>query len=76
MMTARALRILGLTPHAREAQIRAAWRAKAKLLHPDSPYGNAAAFLEAKAAYDVLTPRPEQSLKRRVRVRATSRRAG
>ena len=74
MIAARALRILGLDGHASEPQIRSAWRAKAKLFHPDSPYGNASAFLEAKAAYDALVARPEQSLKRRVRVQATSRR--
>ena len=76
MIAARALRILGLPPRASESDIRSAWRAKAKLFHPDSPYGNAAAFCEAKAAYDALINRPEQALKKRVRVQATSQRAG
>jgi len=35
-----ALMTLGLNISAREAEIRAAWRKKAKFFHPDSPYGD------------------------------------
>ncbi len=47
---------LGLNMSAREADIRGAWRKKAKFFHPDSPYGNVGAFMQAKAAYETLIP--------------------
>ena len=47
---------LGLQPAAAAAAIVAAYRSKARLLHPDVPVtGNAAAFLAMKQAYDVLS---------------------
>ena len=46
---------LGVEPWSRPAAITAAWRGKARLLHPDVPgTGNADAFMELKQAYDVL----------------------
>ena len=64
-----ALLTLGLSMSSREADIRTAWRKKAKFLHPDSPYGDAQAFLRAKLAYETLIPPAPQSF----RVRAGSR---
>jgi hypothetical protein len=47
---------LGLDPMANQGSIVAAFRAKARLLHPDVPKtGNAAAFVAVKQAYDVLS---------------------
>ena len=47
---------LGLEPAAAPAAVVAAYRAKARLLHPDVPVtGNAAAFVAVKQAYDVLS---------------------
>jgi hypothetical protein len=47
---------LGVDPVATQAAIVAAFRAKARLLHPDVPKtGNAAAFVAVKQAYDVLS---------------------
>ncbi len=47
---------LGLQPAATRADIIAAYRAKARVLHPDVPRtGNATAFVAAKQAYDVLS---------------------
>jgi hypothetical protein len=47
---------LGLEPAATQAEIVAAFRAKARLLHPDVPRtGNASAFVAMKQAYDVLS---------------------
>lgn len=47
---------LGLQPAATRADIIAAFRAKARLLHPDVPKtGNAGAFVAIKQAYDVLS---------------------
>ena len=60
---------LGLGMGAREADIRAAWRKKAKFFHPDSPYGNVTAFLQAKAAFETLIP----PIPKTYRVRAVSR---
>ncbi len=51
-----ALMVLGLNMTAREMDIRAAWRKKARFFHPDSPYGNIKSFLQAKAAYETLVP--------------------
>ena len=56
--------------NAREADIRAAWRKKAKFFHPDSPYGNVGAFMQAKSAFETLIPPAPQA----VRVRAGGRR--
>lgn len=75
MLQRHALKILGLPGHASEDEIRAAWRKKARLFHPDSPYGDINAFHQAQSAYEALRPRPEQALKSRVRVPAKSRRA-
>lgn len=79
MLERHALKILGLPAHtvlaASEDDIRAAWRKKARLFHPDSPYGNIDAFHQAQAAYEALRPKPAQALKSRVRVPASSRRA-
>lgn len=47
---------LGLEPAATQAQIAAAFRARARVLHPDVPRtGNAEAFVVLKRAYDVLS---------------------
>ncbi|GEM_PF-866376 len=79
MLQRHALKILGLPANTvigiSEDEIRAAWRKKARLFHPDSPYGDINAFHQAQSAYEALRPRPEQALKSRVRVQATSRRA-
>lgn len=56
--------------HAREADIRAAWRKKAKFFHPDSPYGNVGAFMQAKTAFETLIPPAPQMM----RVQAAGRR--
>jgi hypothetical protein len=46
---------LGVTPAAPQAAIAAAFRRKARLLHPDVPgTGNVDAFIRVKAAYDVV----------------------
>lgn len=46
---------LGLNPWAQPSAIAAAFRQKARLLHPDVPgTGNTAAFIAVKQAYDVL----------------------
>ncbi len=64
-----ALMTLGLNMAAREADIRAAWRKKAKFFHPDSPYADIRAFLSAKAAYETLIP----PIPKAYRVQARSR---
>jgi hypothetical protein len=47
--------LLGVPPTAGAATIAAAFRAKARLLHPDIPVtGNAASFIRLREAYDVL----------------------
>jgi hypothetical protein len=54
------LRILGLTPPSTEAEVRAAYRRKARELHPDVG-GDAAAFVLLNAAYEealALVSRP------------------
>ena len=49
---------LGLEPAATQAAVAAAYRAKARVLHPDVPAtGNAATFVAVKQAYDVLSNR-------------------
>lgn len=67
-----ALLTLGLNLSAREADIRLAWRKKAKFFHPDSPYADVRAFLQAKAAFETLVP----PIPKTYRVRARSRRTG
>lgn len=74
MLRRHALKILGLNAAAQQEDIRSAWRKKARLLHPDSPYGDIDAFHQAKAAFEALCPAPEQVMQKRVRVRASSRR--
>ena len=64
-----AMMTLGLNMAAREGDIRSAWRAKAKFYHPDSPYGNTAAFLKCKTAFETLVPPAPQN----IRVRAGAR---
>ena len=64
-----ALMALGLGLSAREADIRQAWRKKAKFFHPDSPYGNMRAFMQAKSAFETLIPPAPQAY----RVQAGSR---
>jgi len=64
-----ALLVLGLNMTAREAEIKSAWRKKAKFFHPDSPYGNVKAFLQAKSAYETLVPPAPAA----IRIRAGSR---
>ena len=47
---------LGVAPSSDAASIAAAWRREARVVHPDVPEtGDAAAFLELKQAYDVLS---------------------
>ncbi len=46
--------VLGLDPAASEEALRGAFRRRAKELHPDSPSGNASAFILLKHAYDTL----------------------
>src|SRR5262245_54896458 len=47
--------VLGVTPVAAPEAIAAAYRRKARVLHPDvTGTGNAAAFMRVRAAYDVL----------------------
>lgn len=70
MTRQKALLTLGCPMNAREADIRAAWRKKAKFFHPDSPYSNIGAFMQAKTAFETLIPPAPQS----VRVRAGGRR--
>jgi hypothetical protein len=49
-------RRLDLDPSAPQASIAAAYRAKARVLHPDVPgTGNAEAFVAVKQAYDILS---------------------
>ena len=69
MTRQQALLTLGLSMSAREGDIRTAWRKKAKFFHPDAPYGNVTAFLQAKDAFETLIPPAPQ----RMRVRAGTR---
>ena len=55
---------------AREAEVRAAWRKKAKFFHPDSPYGDVRAFLAAKTAFETLIPPAPQAYRVPARSRA------
>lgn len=70
MTRQQAMMTLGLPMGAREADIRAAWRKKAKFFHPDSPYANVQAFLQAKAAYEILIPPAPQSIRVKAGARA------
>lgn len=65
-----ALMTLGLGMGAREADVRLAWRKKAKFFHPDSPYGDVSAFLQAKAAFETLIPPVQKPIRVRARSRA------
>lgn len=65
-----ALMTLGLNISAREAEIRAAWRKKAKFFHPDSPYGNVTSFIQAKKAFETLVPPAPQAYRIPARSRA------
>ena len=69
MTRQQALLTLGLSMSAREGDIRGAWRKKAKFFHPDAPYGNDTAFLQAKDAFETLIPPAPQA----IRVRAGAR---
>lgn len=70
MTRQQAMMTLGLPMNAREADIRAAWRKKAKFFHPDSPYANMAAFMQAKMAYETLIPPAPQNIRVRAGARA------
>ena len=71
MMTRQdALLALGLGLSAREADIRVAWRKKAKFFHPDSPYANMNAFMQAKRAFETLIPPAPQAYRIQARSRA------
>ena len=48
-------RILGVSQHATAAEIKKAYRTKAKLLHPDVNAGESEAFKELLEAYETLT---------------------
>lgn len=69
MTRQQALMTLGVSMSARESDVRAAWRKKAKFFHPDSPYANVSAFMQAKNAFETLIPPAPQAY----RVRAGSR---
>lgn len=47
--------ILGVDPSASDKAIRVAFRRLAKQFHPDSPAGDAGAFILLKRAYDVIS---------------------
>ena len=55
-------RCLGVAPEAPQAEIVAAFRRKARRLHPDVPRtGDAAAFVGLRQAYDVLSKRDQRA---------------
>lgn len=56
-----ALRELGLGPMATAGEIRAAFREKAKNLHPDKPNGNHDAFLKLKENFAIALQRPSRN---------------
>lgn len=56
MDRSQALSVLGLKGDATPGDIKSAYRAKAKLLHPDKG-GSGAAFVELATAYGLLTDR-------------------
>lgn len=49
-----AAEVLGCSPDATPDEVHAAWRARARLWHPDAPTGNAWAFQQASEARAVL----------------------
>ena len=51
MTRQQALLTLGLNMSAKEAEIRSAWRKKAKFFHPDSPYADERGFFLAQEAF-------------------------
>ena len=55
--TRAAARVLGVDPDAGEAAVRAAFREKAKTLHPDAPGGDEVAFRRVRTAYEQLIGR-------------------
>jgi curved DNA-binding protein CbpA len=80
-------RVLGLSPRAREEDIKSAYRALAKRAHPDVNAGDAAAELrtkeinrayetlrntETRAAYDTVLARQRADRRRRIKVGATA----
>ena len=65
-----AMMTLGLNMSAREAEVRTAWRTKAKFYHPDSPYGSVNAFVKCKQAYETLIPPAPQTIRVQVGSRA------
>jgi DnaJ domain len=68
---------LGLEPVAPQASIVAAFRAKARLLHPDvRRTGDAAAFVAVKQAYDVLSNRERRAAYDRMAREAAGEAAG
>lgn len=70
MTRQQALMTLGLNMAAREADIRTAWRKKAKFFHPDSPYADTGAFIRAKTAFEILIPPAPQTFRVPARSRA------
>lgn len=70
MTRQQAMMTLGLNLSAGEAQIRIAWRKKAKFYHPDSEFGDANAFLQCKAAFETLIPPIPKAYRVRARARA------
>jgi len=55
-------KILGVPPNATAAEIRHAYRQKAKILHPDITHAESDAFRELVAAYEVLSDVKSRSL--------------
>lgn len=68
MTRQQALLTLGLNMSAREADIRTAWRKKAKFFHPDSPYADERGFFWPRAYQTLIPPVPKA-----FRVQARSR---
>lgn len=63
--------VLGLGPSATAEQVRAAYRAKAKQVHPDRPGGDAESFVAVRRAYDVLRDPVRRAELDRARTRPT-----
>ena len=47
--------VLGISPHATQAEIRSAYRKRAQETHPDSSGGSHEEFIRVQAAYRALT---------------------